>query len=212
MVWPFARKQSKEQKVFLDFAASLFDGLVKSDTTAGSVLRGDPSYAKSLLATTTSQLKELAASPEGRGLRMRAKWAEVTEHFSLAKFYSNLSDDERGFFARECLQSSRDLQDQHYRHATTTHAWEVILWQSIFTHGWDGDQHTLERMIELAKILDEQCTAQYSFLMESAKARCSGVQLDEARKDSAKTDMILKEGARRRLAGIPFDDETPAHE
>jgi hypothetical protein len=45
-------------------------------------------------------------------------------------------------------------------------------------------------------------------MLESARTKARGETITDARRESAKTDMILKEASRRRLAGIPFDDET----
>jgi hypothetical protein len=51
--------------------------------------------------------------------------------------------------------------------------------------------------------------AQHSvgFCSRAREPRPEAKKITEDRKESAKTDMILKEASRRRLAGIPFDDE-----
>ena len=74
-----------------------------------------------------------------------------------------------------------------------------------YTHLWDGDEGVRDHLFELARILDEQCTSQYKFMLDSARAKAGGEPLADWRKESAKTDMILKEASRRRLAGIPTD-------
>jgi hypothetical protein len=76
----------------------------------------------------------------------------------------------------------------------------------MIRHGWEGDEGARDHLFELARILDEQCTAQYRFMLESSRAKARGETITDTRKESAKTDMILKEASRRRLAGIPFDD------
>jgi len=88
--------------------------------------------------------------------------------------------------------------------------WQVLdvrILEGMIRHGWDGDEEARDHLFELARILDEQCTAQYLFLLESARAKARGHPISDSKRESAKTDIILKEASRRRLAGIPFDDD-----
>jgi hypothetical protein len=87
---------------------------------------------------------------------------------------------------------------------------DVRILEGTIRHGWDGAESVRDQLFEMARILDEQCTSQYQFMLDSARAKAGGEPLADWRKESAKTDMVLKEASRRRLAGIPFDDESPS--
>jgi len=137
-----------------------------------------------------------------------SKWAQCVEFLALGRFYTSLPDDDRELFAKHGLESTREAQDTAYVHQLAIQMLEDRILEGMIRHSWNGAESVRDQLVEMARILDEQCTAQCQFLIESARAEARGETTAEARKESAKTDMILKEASRRRLAGIPFDDES----
>jgi hypothetical protein len=209
MVWPFRKKAPSDIDIFKSFARSIFDEVMAGDDYAGKTFRAQSAgnirdFWKS---KCTDIEKWLGKVPAARTKRLREQWAQCVEFLALGRFYTGLSDDDRELFAKYSLESTREAQDTAYVHTLAIQMLDVRILEGMVRHGWDGDEGVRDQLFEMARILDEQCTAQYQFMLESARAKARGETIADARKEFAKTDMILKEASRRRLAGIPFDDE-----
>jgi hypothetical protein len=209
MVWPFKKKVPCDLDIFKSFARTIFDEVITGDDYAGKVFRAQS--AQNIGEFWSEKCKEieiwLGNDPAARGKHHREQWAQCVESLALGRFYTGLPDDDRELFAKHALQSTREVQDTAYVHQLAIQMLDVRILEGMIRHGWNGDEGVRDHLFELARILDEQCTAQYLYMLESARAKARGEATTDARKESAKTDMILKEASRRRLAGIPFDDE-----
>jgi len=210
MVWPFKKKAPSDIDIFKNFARSIFDEVIAGDDYAGKVFRAQS--AQNIREFWSGKCKEienwLGNDPGARAKHLREQWAQCVEFLALGRFYTSLQDDDRELFAKHGLESTREAQDAGYVHQLAIQMLDVRILEGMIRHGWDGDEGVRDHLFELARILDEQCTSQYQFMLESARTKARGETITDARRESAKTDMILKEASRRRLAGIPFDDET----
>jgi hypothetical protein len=212
MVWPFKKKAPSDLDIFKSFARSIFDEVMAGDDYAGKIFRAQ--FAKNINEFWIGKCKEIESwlgdDPAARGRRLREQWAQCVEYLALGRFYTGLPDDERELFAKRGLESTREAQDTSYVHQLAIQMLDVRILEGMIRHGWDGVESVRNQLFEMARLLDEQCTVQCWFLLECARAEARGETITEARKESAKTDMLLKEASRRRLAGIPFDDESPS--
>jgi len=210
MIWPFRKKAPSDIDVFKAFARAIFDEVIAGDDYAGKVFRAQS--AQNIREFWSDKCKDIESwlgnDPTARAKHLREKWAQCVEFLALGRFYTSLPDDERELFAKHGLESTREEQDKSYLHQLAIQMLDVRILEGMIRHGWDGDEGARDHLFELARILDEQCTAQYRFLFDRAQAKARGETITDARRESAKTDMILKEASRRRLAGIPFDDES----
>jgi hypothetical protein len=209
MVWPFKKKPPSDIDIFKNFAGSIFEEVIAGDDYAGKIFRTQS--AQNIREFWSEKCKEieswLGSDSIARGKRLREQWAKCVEYLALGRFYTGLSDDDRELFAAHGLESTREVQDKHYVHQLAIQVLDVRILEGVIRHGWEGDEGARDHLFELARILDEQCTSQYQFMLDSARTKNGGEPLADWRRESAKTDMILKEASRRRLAGIPFDDE-----
>jgi hypothetical protein len=209
MVWPFKKKSPSDLDIFKSFALSIFNEVMAGEDYAGKFFRAHS--AENIRDFWKDKCKDIESwlgnDTAARGKHLREKWAERVEHLALGRFYTNLPDADRELFAKYGLESTREAQDKAYVSELAPLMLDVRILEGMIRHGWDGDEGARDHLFELARILDEQCTAQYQYLLESGRAKARGEILSDTRKDSAKTDMLLKEASRRRLAGIPFDDE-----
>ncbi len=209
MVWPFRKKAPSDIDIFKGFALSIFDEVMAGDDYAGKFFRAHS--AENIREFWRDKCKDIESwmgnDPTARAKHLREKWAERVEHLALGRFYTSLPDDDREVFAKHGLESTREAQDKAYAAELALQMLDVRILEGMIRHGWDGDEGVRDHLFELARVLDEQCTAQYQYLLESGRAKARGETLSDSRKESAKTDMLLKEASRRRLAGIPFDDK-----
>lgn len=210
MVWPFRKKAPSDIDIFTRFARAIFEEVMTGDDYAGKVFQAQSAQnIREFLAEKCKEIENwLGNDPTARGKRLREQWAQCVEFLALGRFYTSLADDDRELFAKHGLESTREAQDKAYVHQLAIQILDVRILEGMIRHGWDGDEGVRDHLFELARILDEQCTSQYRFMLDSARAKAGGEPLADWRKESAKTDMILKEASRRRLAGIPFDDES----
>ncbi len=208
MVWPFRKKTPSDIDIFKSFARAIFNEVMASDDYAGKFFRAHSADIGEFWRDKCKDIESwLGNDPAARGKHLREQWAQCVEFLALGRFYTSLPDDDRELFAKHGLKSTREAQDTAYVHELAIQMLNVRILEGMIRHGWDGAESVRGQLFEMARILDEQCTAQYQFMLESARAKARGETITEARKESAKTDMILKEASRRRLAGIPFDDE-----
>lgn len=212
MVWPFKRKpkQPTETEILIDFARSVFDGILKEDYPIAANLRADPVAAEAYWKGQVARVAEWVNGDQPAGkrtMRLRAEWAQGVEHLALALYYTKLSVEDRDLFAKYGLESTRAEQDAHYGLSRAELFVETAILEGFFRHGWTGDDNDRDQLLKLASMLMEQCTEQYELMLTSAKAKSQGQQLSDLQKEAGKTTLLLKEAARRRLAGIPFDDE-----
>jgi hypothetical protein len=209
MVWPFKKKAPSDIDIFKSFALTIFDEVIAGDDYAGKVFRAQSAQnIREFWGEKCNEIERwLGNDPAARGKHLREQWAQCVEFLALARFYTGLPDDDRELFAKYGLESTREAQDTGYAHQLAIQMLDVRILEGMIRHGWDGAEGARDHLFELARILDEQCTAQYQFMLESARAKARGETITDARRDLAKTDMVLKEASRRRLAGIPFDDE-----
>jgi hypothetical protein len=209
MIWPFKKKAPSDIDIFKSFARAIFDEVIAGEDYAGKVFRAQS--VQNIREFWSGKCKDIESwvgnDPAARGKHLREQWAQCVEHLALGRFYASLPDDDRELFAKQALESTRETQDTAYGHQLAIQILDVRILEGMIRHGWDGAEGVRDHLFELARILDEQCTAQYQFMLESARAKTRGETITEARRESAKTDMLLKEASRRRLAGIPFDDE-----
>jgi hypothetical protein len=211
-LWPFKRKQqSPDVEIFTQLARRVLDEIMAGDSYTATVFKSQS--AADLADFWNQKQREIVGlvGTDGvmsaRTLRLRAHWAHVVEQLALAAYYADLPEEDRGIFATYALNSTRQAQDEFYRGYLAVAQFDVRFIESLFRHGWDGDAHALEKFLEMASLLNEQCNLQYVFMLENAKTKLRGEEIPETRKDSARTDLLIKEASRRRLAGIPLDDE-----
>lgn len=212
MIWPFKRKpaQPTETEILIDFARSVYDGILKEDYPIVANLRDDPVAAEAYWNGQAARIADWMngeQSADQRTMRLRAEWAQSVEHLSLALYYTKLADDDRDLFATYSLESNRAEQDVHYGLSRAELFVETAILEGFFRHGYSGDDNARDHLLKLASMLMEQCTEQYDLMLAIAKAKSQGQQLSDVQKEAGKTTMLLKEAARRRLAGLPFDDE-----
>ena len=212
VIWPFTRKpkQPTDVEIFTTFARDVFDGILEENPPIIANLRNDPAAAGAYWEGQVARILEWVNTNQTsaeRTLKLRAEWAQSAEHLALALYYTKLPDEDRDLFAKNCLKSTRAEQDAHYGLSRAEIFVETAILEGFVRDGWDGDDKGRDQLLKMASLLMDQCKEQYDLLLTIAKLESQGQQLSDTQKEAGKTTMLLKEAARRRLAGIPFDDE-----
>ena len=208
MVWPFSSSSSTNLKIFTDAAKRVFDEVSNGSTHAANVYRKEPKRKRQDWELIKQDLARIAghSNPSAVTKSFRTELATQLEYLVSAHHYMNLPDDDRKLFATEIVHSTKQEQDRGYYYAFAYHyVWCEIL-QYIIFNGWDGDDHALQAIKDVCDVFREECTDHCKLVLAIARARSKGEQLPDAEKEAGRTVVLLKEAARRGVAGEKLDE------
>jgi hypothetical protein len=213
MKWPF-RAPKLEAKVdaleiFTRGAARAFEEVASGANSAAELFRNEPVRKSQMWRTINEELSKIVSDGERSRITInfRTALANSLEFFVSANFYNNLGDGDKDLWARLILSSTKQEQDQVYYYAEIyNYVWCEIL-QFIIFNAWDGGDEGLKYLKDMCGTFRDTCIEHCKLVLVVARAKNKGQEITPAEKESGKTTAVLKEAARRRVAGEKFDDE-----
>ncbi len=197
---------SADQRIFLAAGKEAFENVCASDTSAAEIYKEHPSVRIADWRRIRHALLELTNVEEQAklNLRIRGAFASAVEALVRAHYYTNLDVADRDHFAA-FVESTRETCDRDYYFAMAhDYAYAAVLEFVIFA-AWTGSKEELK---ERQRLYIDICKSHCAMFLRLAKAKAEGRPITEAETASAKTENLLKELARRALAGEKVLDDT----
>jgi hypothetical protein len=208
MGWLDKFRPHSDTQVLLKGADKVFTELSAGDNVAAKIYREHPAQKKSDWKAITRELKSLR-KPDGTFATkdLLAALAVASEALEEAGYYMNLSDDDRTLIARHIFNSTREVQDRaHYLNFPCRYMWASIL-EFTLVGSNDGNERFKKDLNRVQKTFSEACVQHNALLLKIAKAKAEGRELTAKEKEDGQFVRMLKEGARRALAGEKVLDD-----
>lgn len=208
MKWVRELFPTAEQRIFLAAAEQAFSEVCSSTASAANIYRDHPNVKKQNWKAIRSELMELTANSSSSqlALRLRSKFAEVVELLVTDHFYTNLDVEDREYFAK-FIGSTREAEDRNYYFGIARDYSFATILESIIFGGWSGSDDSKKTLKELQRAFIDTCKSHCEFGLKAARANASNTELTQDEKEIGKSTVMLKEVARRALAGEKIFDE-----
>ena len=195
---------TKEAKLFLEFADTIFEEICESDTASTKkTYRDHPDVKNQDWIEIRHDLKTLIGSGNDAALtkRLRGKFARQIEFLVADHFYTNLETDDRDIYSQHVLISSRDVQDrERYFSLAHNYTYATIL-EAIIFNGWDDGEESKGRLTEYQRGFTDACKDYCIVLMSIARATNDDRELSEVEIEKGKAAIQHKAGMRIALTG-----------
>lgn len=196
-----------DQRMVVNACETLFDGVCAEEGTVTQVVYGryPQERVRAWKEIRAEALKHTQLEGGPRVRAIREAMTEAIEHCVTANFYSHLDEVDRDIFARNILSSTMQQQDHFYY---CNHAYNLArahVMSQMFYLGWSEDEQAKENVREVQRVFQDQCKQHCELILKIARANEKGTSLTDAEKESGKTVLMLKDLARRALAGDKLD-------
>ena len=184
-------------------ATKIFNDVCCSDTLTAEFYKCNEGIKQQHWEEISKDLSHLISTNDEKALKtnLRARYAEVLENTITANFYVKLIEKEREIISKFIFESNKEEQDEHYHQSLALNFSYSTILDSIIFLECDGTEESKNELKVLEKRFIENCQDYCDLLLSIARAVNDGGDISEPEKEIAKNTLLLKEGARKALAG-----------